>query len=739
MLAWVRVPSWQLSSQLRLVLYYGKPGLTATEANPASVWRGYLAVLDARTGVDRSGANRGLTPTGIGVGALIGDAGAYNGSSVASRADAAFLSGVSALTVQALVAPAAAMVGSSHGILAQGPMNGTDAAAGLTLQYLAATADGTRNTIHFKVACSDGAAFVVGGADVQRAQSQLLHGVWRQGDTARLFLDGAELQASSTSVPRSGVTALPAGGLYLGAGARDPVTGGWSGVIDEVRFAAAAFTPARIASEARNLGATQALYGLGGEDAAEQIDAAPVAVPVVMVLTSGSSIDIDVAARAYDPDGPGLPEIVAAAAPAHGVATVVNGKIRYTPFGGYIGNDRFDYTLDNAGKRSSSIVFVTVSQTSTDRPKHPAAAVRTLRVPEDYGTFALAYAAAQSGDHISLANGTYAGSIALNRTFSSANPVVIRSRTTNGATFSGVITHSGSGHWLYEIRTTYNGATGDSDAAIRVNSSNLTVTRCRIDSPSGVYIPPSPIANINIGWNAFRGVNTKNSNEANYIFIEVNGTQPSSTSFLYNSAIYRNYFRDTWNGTNRGLHHICIGNSKPSSTSAGHLHDVFIEYNLIPADSNRNHSIYCKRACVLQYNDLYQDNGNFGFRHGYGGKIYGNRSRGSLVMVNDGRGPGEFQRHDIRGNVFTSGAQISLHAGSNNSGGTAAHQAASWALLVGNTATIDCGYMPTNHSLDSNNGQAAKLHDVKIYANSGTVNQSTYAAKWVSLHSPSCD
>jgi Bacterial Ig domain/Domain of unknown function (DUF2341) len=727
-IAWVRVPSWELSSQLRLVLYYGKPGLTVTEANPASVWRGYLAVLDARTGVDRSGANRGLAPTGIGTGALIGDAGAYNGSSVASRADAAFLSGLSAVTVQALVSPDAAMIGSSHGILAQGPMDGTDASAGLILQYLAQTGSGTANTIHFKVNCSDGAAFVISRAGTHRAKPQLLHGVWRQDESAQLYIDGRAVQPSAAASPRSGVTGMAAGGLYLGAGARDPVTGGWSGVIDEVRFAAAAFTPARIASEASNLGVTQALYGLGGEDEPGQIDAAPVAVPVAVAVTSGDSIDIDVATLAYDPDGPGLPKIVAAGAPANGVATVVNGKVRYTPFAGHVGPDQFTYTLDNAGKRSSSNVLVTVNQASSVRPKHPAAAVRTLRVPEDYGTFALAYAAAQSGDHISLANGTYAGSIALNRTFSSANPVVIRSRTTNGATFSGVITHSGSGHWLYEIRTTYNGATGDSDAAIRVNSSNLTVTRCRIDSPSGVYIPPSPIANINIGWNAFRGVNTKNSNEANYIFIEVNGTQPSSTSFLHDSAIYRNYFRDTWNGTNRGLHHICIGNSKPSSTSAGHLHDVFIEYNLIPADSNRNHSIYCKRACILQYNDLYQNNGNFGFRHGYGGKIYGNRSRGALVMVNDGRGPGEFQRHDIRGNVFTGGAQIALHAGSNNSGDSAAHQAASWALLVGNTADVDCGYVPSNHSLESNNGQSAKLHDVKIYANSGTVNTSTYSA-----------
>ena len=121
-------------------------------------------------------------------------------------------------------------------------MNGSDASAGLALQYLAPSADGTRNVIHFKVTCGDGAAFVISGADAQQAQRQLLHGVWRQGETAHLFLDGVELQPSSSSVARSGVTAMPAGGLYLGAGARDPATGGWSGLIDEVRFAATAFS-----------------------------------------------------------------------------------------------------------------------------------------------------------------------------------------------------------------------------------------------------------------------------------------------------------------------------------------------------------------------------------------------------------------------------------------------------------------------------------------------------------------
>ena len=109
------------------------------------------------------------------------------------------------------------------------------------------------------------------------------------------------------------------------------------------------------------MSANQALYGLGGEDQAGQTDAAPAAVPVAVATPTGSSIDIDVAASAYDPDGPGQPEIAGTSTPASGVVTVVNGNIRYTPFAGYVGLDRFTYTLDNAGKRSSSLVQVTVT------------------------------------------------------------------------------------------------------------------------------------------------------------------------------------------------------------------------------------------------------------------------------------------------------------------------------------------------------------------------------------------
>ncbi|MFZ1425973.1 MAG: DUF2341 domain-containing protein [Geminicoccaceae bacterium] len=365
LLAWVRLPSLDLARELRLFLYYGKGSLTATEANPTGVWQAYLAVYNARTGADRTGNGRTLTPAGIGSGELLGDAGSFNGSAVASRNDASFLNGQTAVTVQAMATADAATIGSSHGILAQGPMDGSDGSAGLVLQYLQQASDGTPNVVHFKVTCADGAAFVLSGANLQRTQTQLLHGVWRQGQRPALYIDGVEAATSSVSAARSGLTTMASGGLYLGAGARDPATGGWRGLIDEVRIAATAFPAQRIAAEAANLATPQGLYGLGDEDQVAQADQAPVAVPIRVATTAATHVDVDAPAAAYDPDGPGPCELVGVGAPAHGVATATGSVIRYTPVAGYIGRDWFSYTLDNAGKRSSSWVFVNVAAAAT--------------------------------------------------------------------------------------------------------------------------------------------------------------------------------------------------------------------------------------------------------------------------------------------------------------------------------------------------------------------------------------
>ena len=652
LIAWVRVPSWDLSSQLRLVLYYGKPGLTGTEANPTAVWRGYLAVLDARTGGDRSGNNRALTPTGIGAGTLLGDAGNYSGTSVASRADATFLSGLNALTVQALVRPDAAMVGSSHGILAQGPMNGSDTAAGVTLQYLATTTDSSRNVIHFKLACSDGGAFVLSGAEAQRAQRQLLHGVWRQGDTARLFLDGVELQPSSASVARSGVTAMPAGGLYLGAGARDPVTGGWGGLIDEVRFAATALSQARIATEARNRGATQGLYGLGGEDAAGQPDAAPVAVPLAVQTTAGSSIDIDVAARAYDPDGPGLPEVAAAEAATNGVVTVVSGKVRYTPFAGYIGADQFSYTLDNAGKRSVSTVFVTAAA-PTEMPE----ALRTITVTSASqlsaalaGNFAgLATLPAGSsgplrpGDHIACAAGTYAGTFAMTIAGTRANPILIRRAAgASTVTFTGQVAMRGAWCGVHGLCFTGNARKVD------ISAIGGRVSCCLFDGVANdgmIYLTGSGHPEVRIDRNEFRNitgsaVRSEINNGLDHQNMRIdhnyfNGHQPSGGNETV-IQILTDAFRDAFVSYDHNLFSNCMRNN---TTGQNEL----ISIKTAAPRVRNNTVVNCNGGFVSMretnrgiVEGNWFENGSYINLHGDDHVIRNNRSTGKVAEINAG-------------------------------------------------------------------------------------------------------
>src|SRR4051794_22994272 len=360
LIAWVRLPSWQFTARLDLLLYYGKSALTATEANPAGVWRGYLAVWDARTGADRTGNGRTLMPSGIGVGSLIGDCGSFNGTAVASLASANWLNNNPAITVQALTRADAAMIGSNHGVLAQGIMNGTDASAGLGLQYLASNA-GATNVVHFKVRCTDGATYVMSAGGAHSDRRLLVHGVWKQGSAPSIYLNGALSPASASDVPRGGTTQIATGGLYLGAGARDPATGGWAGLIDEVRIAGAARSAAWIATEYANLVEDQLFYGLGGEDRPTDLNAAPLALPAVVTTPAGINVDMDLLAGSDDTDSSASLTVVDISAPAHGVATVVAGRARYTPTAGYVGRDGFSYTVSDGAKRSSALVSVDVT------------------------------------------------------------------------------------------------------------------------------------------------------------------------------------------------------------------------------------------------------------------------------------------------------------------------------------------------------------------------------------------
>ena len=361
LVAWIRLPAWDLAAPLELLLYYGKAGLAAGEADPAATWRGYLAVWDTRTGSDRTGRNRHLQPSGVAPGSLIAGCGRFDGNATAQRADAAFLSGLNGITVQAMIQAEAAMAGSDHGILAQGPMNGDETVAGLSLSYLARSPADAERLVAFRLRCADGDAAAFSAPGVHGQAPQLLHATWRPGRSPQLYLDGAPSSSAGGGPARNGPTAMAQGSLYLGAGGRDPASGGWRGLIDEVRIRAGALPAAWIALEQANLAQPQICYGLGGEDAAGDTDQAPVALPVTAKIAAGSYVDLDPLATAYDPDG-GPISLVAVDNPAHGKATIVDGRLRYTPRTDFIGSDSFAFTIRDGGdKHSTALVSVTVA------------------------------------------------------------------------------------------------------------------------------------------------------------------------------------------------------------------------------------------------------------------------------------------------------------------------------------------------------------------------------------------
>ncbi|MFF5079467.1 beta strand repeat-containing protein [Actinoplanes sp. NPDC000266] len=102
---------------------------------------------------------------------------------------------------------------------------------------------------------------------------------------------------------------------------------------------------------------------LGRTDTAKvtvTIDAAPTAVADTATTTTGKAVDIAVTANDTDPGSSAL-TLVSAGAPAHGTATVVGGKIRYTPAAGYTGTDTFTYVVkDAAGSTATGTVTVSV-------------------------------------------------------------------------------------------------------------------------------------------------------------------------------------------------------------------------------------------------------------------------------------------------------------------------------------------------------------------------------------------
>ena len=86
----------------------------------------------------------------------------------------------------------------------------------------------------------------------------------------------------------------------------------------------------------------------------------PIAIADDATTPEGSPVAIDVLANDSDPDDDDL-SIASVTDPAHGTATVVNGKVSYTPDPGFAGTETFSYTItDPTGATATAQITVVV-------------------------------------------------------------------------------------------------------------------------------------------------------------------------------------------------------------------------------------------------------------------------------------------------------------------------------------------------------------------------------------------
>jgi VCBS repeat-containing protein len=91
-------------------------------------------------------------------------------------------------------------------------------------------------------------------------------------------------------------------------------------------------------------------------------NAAPIAPNHEAAMLANHSIDMAVLDDDSDPNPGQTLTIVQVGTPSHGTATIVDGKIRYTPTVGYAGTDTFTYTVsDGNGGTATATVNVTIS------------------------------------------------------------------------------------------------------------------------------------------------------------------------------------------------------------------------------------------------------------------------------------------------------------------------------------------------------------------------------------------
>src|SRR3989440_2538037 len=303
-------------------------------------------------------------------------------------------------------------------------------------------------------------------------------------------------------------------------------------------------------------------------------------------------------------------------------------------------------------------------------PSLAATAPRTLSV-SNAASFASAVADARPGDRIMVADGTYAGSIAVNRSGTAAAPITIAAQTPGQAqlTAANAIQLGKVSHVVIQGFT----FTGNGGLDVPVAAAAVRVTRNTFASnKSGAFLSVSA-DNTEVDHNAFLNKSTAG------VYLQVNG--PGAHDMAKNVHIHHNYFFNHHFGGANGGESIRLGLSGRQHADAHAL----VEYNLFEKANGDSEAISVKSSDdVVQYNTILSSRGTLSLRHGWGTLVQGNLLIGGTTGI---RFFGN--NHVIINNVVqgTTGQALEIGGGEirDDTKSTTAHEAADHCLVAFNT------------------------------------------------------
>ncbi len=418
---WCAVGARDWRQPLLLKVAYGNANAGDQQAAASTVFGSCTAAWDCSTGQDLGPNGLHLTVSGGTVADIGGwKARSFNGTSDVLTRDAAFLSGISDWTIIAIVQAADTGWG-DRGILGQGPIgsgNNPDnpAAFGLTHRsssgsWLVHAKSDTTNFIgewRFSAPTSPHTSpFVLAPGCVNGANPDFV-------------IDGEESNGSSAGAD-SGLVTPTSDPFRIGIAARDY----WNGKIGTVLLFDN-YLPVELRRMiAGCLLADDYWIAVGP---AETVSSGwkPIACRSKGSVAQGATLDIDVVDPdvAADPDGNAV-SLTGAGTPPDGSASIVSGKLRYDATGAAVGSKSWNVTISDGAQTNTAPVGIEVTAGGGSSQEYPAP-LRTINV-STRAELDSALAAAQPGDHVVMAAGSYGTTrVAVPCQGTQSAPVVIR-------------------------------------------------------------------------------------------------------------------------------------------------------------------------------------------------------------------------------------------------------------------------------------------------------------------------